>query len=142
MTYRDSGQDEIDYYIDFSTGAIKLESDTDETQITSDTRAFHTFSSLTTPNGDTLDNYIVHSVHAEYYNSTTGIWDNSGDSDSVYTTVYSSFGVEAGFYDGENIYVYRGNNSFFTPPAGGSDDSTTGRLTDHPCRVRIVAMRK
>ena len=144
MTYVANNQKQITFYIDHQTGAVKEETDTDENTLTASTWVYHAFSSIITPNGDTLDNYKVLRVMPEYYNATADTWDVTSESGValVYTTGNVSYCIEAGIYDDNGIYVTRGNNStFYTGPAGGSTGSTVGRVTNHPVRIKITALK-
>jgi hypothetical protein len=142
------------FYFDWATGAIMAEGDTTSPSgmIGLTTRSVIPITTITTPLGDTLDNYTIISAEAEGFIDkayvidnegwhTLNMWDNFGDFDQhrgSFSGVYKNMLVVQTLYS-DVLHI---RTKYFPHLAGQSNYSeTTGTIEMH-CRFKVMAVKK
>ncbi len=126
--------DIVDFYIDYSTKAIWEDGDSAPTSIGLSGRAEHLYSAITTPNGDTLDNYTNITVTALIYMDSN--WGDPGWS--------ANLGVRATKdYKLTSLVVQAGGGYLASTGSytGGSFATFSNRTPPKPCLIKITGVK-
>lgn len=142
------GSEVTEFYVDTS-GAVILDTDTSPGTIASNTRIALVTSGITTPNGDTLDNYDIVELEAQVYLTTgDGAVANAWCSPGIYNTggtfaggvdclPYKN-GDEIVIQSGKSGVVFRQANVAFSP---SGQSFAASYLTTAQTRVKITASK-
>lgn len=135
-----SGSNFVDFYID-TDGNIVESTDTSIATMTTNSQKTHLRSAITTPNGDTLDNYSILSAYVEVYAPEGGFdWHSPGQFDT--NQGGTTAGTLIGFFE-DRIYFSTSGAYYNVPINTGQSKPTNSGFTTSPkmIRARIVAVR-
>lgn len=132
----------IKFYIDASLGSIVPEASTVlYATIPLNTRYDYLTSAITTPNGDTLDNYHIQEMILEYYYSSDGKWHAPG---RIFQVSGLNIGSEVNLFGNANrISIQTASSQLWSTSVscGGSNAVSTGNTTARYFRLLITAQR-
>ena len=131
------------FYLDWSTGAAMAEGDTTSPSgdIPNNTRVSLPINTITTANGDSLDNYLIQTVYAEVYvgspNAGWGRAANLKPSSSL-----GSIGCLGQLFN-DQIVVQTGSYKVFAGAnAGLGAWGNSNAEANAPCRIQVKAVKK
>lgn len=127
----------IKFYISWSSAAIVAESLTTspDANLGLSQRTVHTTSSITTPNGDTLDNYKLGSAQAQV--RVNSLWSKTG-----FVLSGGGVGADSGDVGAASFYLQSGSVGVTTSAVNqGGGHGSVGLVTSAPARFQIIATK-
>ncbi len=138
----------VDYYISWSSGTTvtKAATTSPDANMGLSTYAGHNLADLTTPEGDTLDNYEILTVEAEVYINSLWSYMNGHYRDG--SVSWGTSGITSNSSStptNDKVVVQSGTSGMINNSAdigAGHNDSIPGTITSMVCRLHIVAYKQ